>query len=136
LGANRWVSPPTANTTQPAQTILHRVKQTKTLVCAYCLWPELMEKDPNTGAIKGVVVDIVEEAAKALGATVKWQEEATIDNFIQLLNSDKVDAVCADIARSEYASIGSFFFARLLFELRCLCTAGRQAIRCGTGRHQ
>jgi ABC-type amino acid transport substrate-binding protein len=79
------------------ETTLERVKRTKTLTCAYWPWPELMEKNPNTGAMSGVIVDVVEKVAENLGATVKWQEEATIDNFVQLVDSGRVDAICAPL---------------------------------------
>lgn len=100
-------------TLQPAQppaaeSTLQRVKRTKTLVCAYYLWPELMEKDPNTGAMHGAVVDVVQKVADALNAKVIWQEEATIDNFVQLIDSKRVDAMCAPfspIAPNIHASV-------------------------------
>src|SRR5262249_21069551 len=97
IAVNRWLPSNASDNAQP-ESILHRVQRTKTLTCAYWLWPELMEKDPNTGAMKGVVVDITNEVAAALGAQVKWEEEANIDNFIQLINSGRVDALCAPMA--------------------------------------
>jgi ABC-type amino acid transport substrate-binding protein len=86
---------PSAAVAPSPETTVERIKRTKTLACAYYLWPNLLEKNPNTGEMTGVVVDVANKVAEALGAKVEWREEATIDNFIQLINAKRVDALCA-----------------------------------------
>lgn len=84
--------------TAQQESILERVKRTKTLTCAYWLWPNLVEKDPNSGVMSGVIVDIIEKVGKNLQVKVDWKEEATVDNFIQLISSGRVDAICGPMA--------------------------------------
>ena len=110
-GVNRWTASVSLGPSAQAETVLARVQRTKTLTCAYYLWPELIERNPNTGVMSGAFVDIIDAVAKNLGAHVKWQEEATIDNFIALLNADRVDAICVPFSPPPFMR-GTVHFAR------------------------
>lgn len=73
-----------------------RVMRTGTLRCGYAMWPPtVIVKDVNTGKLTGVMVDIVEEMAKALSLKVDWTEETGWGSFPEGLNSGRFDMFCA-----------------------------------------
>lgn len=97
------------------ETTLARVMRTKKLRCAYWLWPNLIERNPNTGAMSGAFVDIINEVGKALGAEIVWQQEAGFDDFITLANSDKVDAACGPFIPGPFLRPLAHFTAPVLY---------------------
>ncbi len=91
------------------ETTLDHIKKTKKIRCAYWLWPELVERNPNTGRMSGVYVDVINRVAKALGADVEWKTEATIDNIVALITSGKVDAICGPLVpAAHYRAVVGF----------------------------
>ena len=94
---------------------LARVMHTKKLRCAYWLWPALLERDPNTGAMSGAFVDIINKVGEALGAEIVWQQEAGFDDFISLANSDKVDAVCGPLIPGPFLRPLAHFAAPVMY---------------------
>jgi len=108
---------PNKNVTETIQkeNTLARVMRTKKLRCAYWLWPNLLERNPNTGAMSGAFVDIINEVGKAFGAEIVWQQEAGFDDFIALANSDKVDAVCGPLIPGPFLRPLAHFAAPVLY---------------------
>lgn len=88
---------PTENTGTASQeeSVYDRVMRTKTIRCGYALWPALIEQDPNTGELYGTFVDYLEELGGQLGMTVEWSEELGFGNFVEALNSNRIDALCS-----------------------------------------
>ncbi|MBM3602649.1 MAG: transporter substrate-binding domain-containing protein [Alphaproteobacteria bacterium] len=72
-----------------------RIMQSGKVVCGYFPWPGGAEKDPNTGKVSGLVVDLVEQALATLDLKVQWQE-VVIGTQVQDLNTGKIDALCND----------------------------------------
>src|ERR1039458_8039271 len=63
------------NSVQVAVSAKDRVLKRGVIRAGYAIYPPASFKDPNTGKISGICVDVLEEAAKNLGLKVEWTEE-------------------------------------------------------------
>jgi ABC-type amino acid transport substrate-binding protein len=79
------------------ETAYDRVMRTKTLRCGYALWPALVEKDPNTGALSGIFVDYLNELGKLTDLKIEWTTEVGFGDMVEALRVGRVDAVCSGI---------------------------------------
>jgi polar amino acid transport system substrate-binding protein len=70
-----------------------RVLRTKTLRCAYTVYPPFLIKDPNTGAFSGFSYDFMEELGKQLGLKIEWTEEVGTDSIFAGMGR-RYDASC------------------------------------------
>jgi ABC-type amino acid transport substrate-binding protein len=79
------------------ETALDRVLRTRTLRCAYLVYPPEIVKDPNTGKLSGYIVDIVEEIGRRLDVKIEWQTELGFgfQDVVIGLNANRFDAVCS-----------------------------------------
>lgn len=112
---NAVIAPQGPKETVQKEDTLARVMRTKKLRCAYWLWPELIERNPNTGAMSGAFVDIINKVGEALGAEIVWTQEASFDDFISLANSDKVDAVCGPLIPGPFLRPLAHFASPVLY---------------------
>lgn len=80
------------------ESVYDRVTKSKTLRCGYINWPPLSQKDPNTGKMSGMYIDMTEELARGYGWKVEWAEEIAPTDMIAALNSGRVDMMCAPFA--------------------------------------
>ncbi len=78
------------------ETAYERVMRTQTLRCGYVMHPPHVAKDPNTGALTGSIVDIMNEAGRLLNITIAWPEEVGWGNTVEALRSGRIDAICTD----------------------------------------
>jgi len=74
-----------------------RVMRTRTLRCGYFIEAPITQKNLQTGALEGLVVDLTESLAKDLGLKVEWAEEINASTMIEGLNTNRYDALCASI---------------------------------------
>ncbi len=81
-------SPATQNTS-----VYQRVLQSGTIRCGYPIFPPYTMKDPNTGKLSGIFVDILEEAGKNLGLKINWSEEVGWGTIIEGLETNRYDLV-------------------------------------------
>ena len=92
-----------------AEAAYDRVVASGTIRCAYGVSAPVMVKDPNTGAVSGLDVDIWTEIGKELGLKIEWTEEAGWGNFIEGLKTGRYDAFCTELwpdpARSKFLSL-------------------------------
>lgn len=72
-----------------------RVIRTGTLRCGVMLWPPYFDKDPNTGVMSGLGVDLYGTIASFLDIKIDFVE-IVMGQQVQDLNQGKVDAVCND----------------------------------------
>ncbi|HYI64050.1 MAG TPA: transporter substrate-binding domain-containing protein [Allosphingosinicella sp.] len=79
---------------------LDRVLSSGTIRAAYLVRPPNIIKNPNTGRLSGIFVDIVEEMARRQGLRVQWVEEVTWATMIEGLNSNRYDVVGTGIWRN------------------------------------
>lgn len=84
-----------SHTTQikSAQSVYDRVMKSGTIRCGYGIFPPYCMKDPNTGKLSGIFVDILNEAGKNLSLKIDWAEEVGWANIIQGLETDRYDVI-------------------------------------------
>ena len=72
---------PTAAYNSPS--VYERVVAAGEIRCAYVSYPPGCIKNPNSGELSGVFVDLLEDAASELGLGVRWVG-ATFTNFTEV----------------------------------------------------
>ncbi|HOO50177.1 MAG TPA: transporter substrate-binding domain-containing protein [Alphaproteobacteria bacterium] len=89
----------------------NRVVESGVIRCGYAISPPVMVKDPNTGVLSGLDVDLWTEIGKELGLKIEWAVEVGWGSFIEDLRSGRVDAFCSslwsDPARAKFLSLTS-----------------------------
>lgn len=65
------------------------------LRCGYALWPGLLEKDPNTGAMSGLFYDYMEQLGSSMQIKIVWAEEVPWGDIVEALQARRIDAHCA-----------------------------------------
>jgi polar amino acid transport system substrate-binding protein len=105
-----------SNTTAnvPGNSLYQRVMQTGTIRCGYAMFPPYCVKDPNTGKLSGIFVEILEEAGKNLGLKINWSEEVGWGSIIQGLETNRYDLVPTGVwpnaNRGKHASFSTPLF--------------------------
>lgn len=95
-----WFGPQQKNNGQAGvsneakESVFERVSRTKTLRCGYILYDFVVNKDPNTGAMSGILVDALTEVASRLGWKVEWAEELSYTTGFEGLKTGRYDLVC------------------------------------------
>ena len=80
-----------------AESTYSQIEETGILRCAYIVYPPETIKDPNTGALSGTVVDLVNEAGKQLGWKVEWVAEVGFGDMFEGFKNGKYDALCSGL---------------------------------------
>ena len=94
---------------QAKETAFERVMRTNTLRCAYYPYAPVTIKDPTTGKMSGMAIDIMEMIAQKTGIKIEWAEEITFGNWIPALQAGRFDAVCTPLwADMSYARVARF----------------------------
>ena len=77
-----------------AQSLPARILEKKTLSVANVPnYPPLEFKDPKTGTLTGLDIDLGNAIAQKLGITIKW-EEISFEGMIPALTTGRVDISC------------------------------------------
>lgn len=98
-----------SSTTSNGATVFDRVVSKNTITCGYVPYPPGCIKDPNTGKLSGVFVDLLDEAGKNLGIKVVWSEEVGWGSMIEGLETDRYDLVGSPVwANSTRAKLADF----------------------------
>ncbi|MAS86872.1 MAG: hypothetical protein CMH30_02675 [Micavibrio sp.] len=74
-----------------------RIMQSNEIKCGYAVWPPFVEKDPNTGEMSGILVDIVGEIGKSLDLKINWAYETGYGTYTEDLNTNRMDVMCATL---------------------------------------
>ncbi len=74
-----------------------RVMRTSTLHCGYATWPPFFEKDVNTGAFSGLMVDLMSEMGKQLSLKIEWTEEVSWAALFEGYKTGRIDMICGPI---------------------------------------
>lgn len=96
-----------------------RIKRTGVIRCGYWTFPPVVEKDANTGELKGPAPALFEDLAKRLNLKVEWVEEVNFGTMTQGLESKRYDSICtgswltARVAR-EAIYTGPYLYSALL----------------------
>lgn len=84
-----------APTAQKAENAFDRVMRTGTLRCGYYVFPPVVMRDPNTGEMSGLTIDMMKAFSEKTGIKVEWTEESTFGNWIPALQANRYDVMCA-----------------------------------------
>ncbi|MGE4351216.1 MAG: substrate-binding periplasmic protein [Bdellovibrionales bacterium] len=94
-----WTAvPPTADHRPPTETAYERVLRTQTLRCGYGTWHPGVYKDPTSGEMKGLFVELINQMGKLSNLKIEWTAEVDWGQITQALQSGKIDAFCAGMA--------------------------------------
>lgn len=83
-----------------AMSVRQRVLSSNTIRAAYLVRPPNIIKDPNTGKLSGIFVDVLEEIGHRAGLRIEWVEEVTWSTMMEGLNSGRYDIVGTGIWRN------------------------------------
>lgn len=100
-----------------------RVLRTGTIRCGYALWSPAISKDPNTGAMQGLVPAITEAVGKKLELKIEWAEETGWGTIVEGLATGRYDMICTGLfinapraRRIDFST--PFFYSPLLVAVR------------------
>lgn len=85
----------TMRTAQQQESVYDRIMRTKTIRCGYAVSPVYNEKDPITGEMHGVYVDIMERIAKDWGVKIDWAEEVSAASMYEGFKTGRYDMLCS-----------------------------------------
>lgn len=71
-----------------------KIMDSGVLKCGYYVFPPLLYKDPNSGKMSGIFVDVMNSIAEKTNIKIEWSEEVTFGNWGVALQSNRIDAVC------------------------------------------
>ncbi len=77
------------------ETAFERVMRTRTIRCAYAMWPPFAMSDPNTGAKSGINHEVMEAIGKVANLKIEWLEEVGFGSFPEQLRTGKEDVFCS-----------------------------------------
>jgi|GEM_PF-6454971 len=113
----------------PRERALDRVATSGVLRCGYIAWPLLLEIDPNTRAMSGLMHDITEEIGRRAKLQVSWVEEVHFGTISEGLRSGKIDAICSGVWVNTERSKQMQFSAPIAFNPATLFVSNRSPIR-------
>lgn len=76
------------------ETAFERVIRTNTIRCGYYVFPPVTYRDPNTGALSGFTIDMMEEIGKRASLKIEWAEETNFVNWTESLKAKRFDVAC------------------------------------------
>ncbi|MBD3351649.1 MAG: transporter substrate-binding domain-containing protein [Candidatus Lokiarchaeota archaeon] len=76
---------------------------------AYAIYPPASVKDPNSGEISGIFIDVIEEAAKNLDLKVDWTEEVPWGTMIEGLKNNRYDIIGSGVWANAARARGADF---------------------------
>lgn len=88
IGCNQQTS---KDAIQKQETLYQRVLRTGTIRCSYCAYPPYCIKDPNTGKMSGIFVDVMEEIGRRLELKIEWVEEVGWGTIFEGIESGRYD---------------------------------------------
>jgi len=96
------IARPAGHETTPAkqETVFDHVMKTHTIRCGYATWRPALYKDLQTGDIKGIAHDIMEEIGKKLDLKIEWPEETGWGTIVEGLHAHRYDMICTGMAES------------------------------------
>jgi ABC-type amino acid transport substrate-binding protein len=92
--ASHFLLPGNHTATTKKETSWDRIIRTNTIRCGYYVYPPVTYRDPNTGKLSGLSVDMMEKVAKRAGLNVEWTEEVNFGNWQLGLQSNRFDMAC------------------------------------------
>lgn len=84
-----------ANAAQAKESVYDRVMRTGVIRCGYAVWPPMIAKDPNTGALSGIFYDYVTLLGQRMGLKIEWTTEISLATYLTDMNTGKFDLECS-----------------------------------------
>lgn len=78
----------------PEESTFDRILRTGEIRCGYYVFPPATYRDPNTGKMSGLSVDMMEEIGRRSGLKIKWADEITWGNWVMELQANRYDVSC------------------------------------------
>ena len=124
MGLTRLVHGPAERESVAAESAYDRILRTNTIRCGYILYPPAVIKDPNSGELSGIAVEIMNKIAARLSLKIDWTEETTFATNVQGLQSNRYDAVCVTYwqnpAEGKFVGFSTpFYYSGLVAAHRC-----------------
>lgn len=107
-----------------------RVMRTQTIRCGYVVYPPAVIQDPNTGALSGIIYDVMQEAGNLLGLEIEWAEEVGWANTVETIRTGRTDAICVGFsAKPGGRKISRIHNPALVLRRERICPRRRQSFR-------
>jgi ABC-type amino acid transport substrate-binding protein len=92
-------NPPDATSAPIAkeESVYDRVMRTGVIRCGYADYPPFLSKDPNTGEMSGISVEIMNQLAQSLALKIEWTEEVSWGTLIEGLRDNRYDLFCTGV---------------------------------------
>jgi polar amino acid transport system substrate-binding protein len=90
----KYVAPYNGSATVGKESAFDRVMRTGVLRCGYYVFAPVTVRDPNTGKLSGLSVDMMERIAASANLKVEWTEEVDFGNWLPGLKAGRFDAIC------------------------------------------
>ncbi len=84
---------PQAGATPAKRSTYERVLASGVIKAGYMPYPPGCIKDPNSGRLSGIHVEVLEKAAKAMGFRVEWVEASGWGSIVEDVKSGRVDMI-------------------------------------------
>ena len=89
--------------------VYERVIAAGEIRASYAIYPPYLIKDPNSGELSGIFVEVLNEVGKRLDLKINWTEEVGWGAIFEGLNSDRHDIFGAGVWRnSTRGKVGDF----------------------------
>jgi polar amino acid transport system substrate-binding protein len=98
------------------ESAFQRVMRTHTLRCGYGISPPVVLKDPATGQLSGLYVELTNALEPLTGLKVTWPAEVDWGQVGSALDSGKIDAFCAGMWPDSARARGMAFLTPLFYE--------------------
>ncbi len=109
FAVGHYNAPQDTQGTATKETAFQRVMRTNKLRCGYVLYDFVVNKDPNTGKMSGIMVEAIDEMGRRLGWEVEWTEELPFMTQFEGLKTGRYDAICTALwGFPETAKIAEF----------------------------
>lgn len=76
------------------ESVYDRVMRTGTIRCGYVLFNPAVVKDPNTGELSGLYVDVMDKLGNLANLNIEWTEEVTYATAIEGMKTGRYDMLC------------------------------------------
>jgi len=99
----------TGQKAERTEKLYDRVMQSGKLRCGYALYNPGCMKDPSTGKLYGIGVEVLEEICKKLGLEIVWAEEVGWGSMLEGLQTNRYDIIATPVwTQSNRAKIADF----------------------------
>jgi len=112
------------NRATDSTSLYSRVMTSGKVRCSYLVYPPYCLKDPNTGKLSGMFVEVMEEVGRRLGLKVIWSEEVGYESLFEGLHTDRYDVFAGGLWPSSARGKVADFSKPIFFS--CVRAYGRR----------